>query len=147
MGRTTIFFLAAILIGLEACTGLVLKKDDSDGETAGKVAVRTVMGVYTLGISELFMTTRRREWEFHEVVIHYVGLKRDDVVSDWGPPAATAALDNGGEVIEYHQYGPIVMSTYGNRYGATAVASQSTCTVRYTVDANHVVVRALHIGC
>lgn len=147
MGRTVVLILTAILIGLEACTGLVLKDDDTDTETAEKVGARVVLGVSTFGISEIFMTRRRREWEFHQVVIHYLGLKRDDVVSDWGPPAIPALLNNGGEVIEYHQYGPIVMSTFGNQYGATTVASQRSCTVRYTLNPDHVVVRAMHVGC
>jgi hypothetical protein len=73
-------FLASFLPILAGCQSLVLQPDDSAGVTTGKVVGRTLLGVSTLGLSEIWYARRRalESWLGHHI---------NEVIASWGPPA------------------------------------------------------------
>lgn len=56
--------LALTMIVLTGCSGLLLREDDTAAQATGKVAARTLLGLGSLGISEIeFAAIARRERE------------------------------------------------------------------------------------
>ena len=56
--------IAAVLV--VNCSGLVVKKDDTTGETTAKVTTRVVLGISTLGLSELVMARYAQDYDFQQ---------------------------------------------------------------------------------
>lgn len=52
-----------ILATITGCTSLLVREQDSAGATAGKVAARTILGITTLGISEISLSLDKQELE------------------------------------------------------------------------------------
>lgn len=74
---------AALLLGLvpinTGCAGLVLEPTDTAGVTATKVIFRTLLGVSTLGLSEIWYASRR---ELDSLLGHHI----NEAIAQWGPP-------------------------------------------------------------
>lgn len=54
------------LLFISGCGGLIINKDDDGGTKGAKVATRAVLGVGTLGISELYVAKAKINKEFQE---------------------------------------------------------------------------------
>ena len=60
-----------VALTLTGCAKLVLKEDDSMGEKTGKVVTRILLGVGTLGLSELDIRNARDQVAVHEGLVSY----------------------------------------------------------------------------
>lgn len=57
-------FIVLLSLTLQGCAGLILRDEDQSAVTAGKVATRVILGLATLGISEVFIEAEKdRELE------------------------------------------------------------------------------------
>ena len=61
----------AITMLLSGCSSLVLRDDDTTAQKSGKVATRIVLGIATLGLSELDIKNARKEIEARDDLEKY----------------------------------------------------------------------------
>ncbi len=82
------------VVYLTGCTGLFLRPEDSTFKRSTKVAARVVLGVSTLGISEVIMAGAeedRHSAEFYASLDRSVGgMTYDDFLTSWGPSVSIA---------------------------------------------------------
>jgi len=131
----------ALLMG--GCAGLVLKKDDTLGEKTGKVTGRVVLGFYTLGISEIFMLRHSEEYDFDQNVKSWIGKNPDELIRAWGVPTSTAALSDGGKVIQYLNSGTSFVPGYYNQatgYYQSPIIGSWQCKVVFEADKKDAIV-------
>lgn len=69
--RPLSLLLAPPLLFLAGCAALVVKPDDSYAQVGAKVVTRIVLGVSTLGISEMEIAEAREKWEADQELAEY----------------------------------------------------------------------------
>lgn len=94
------------LMAFSGCSQLVLKDDDEPIHTTAKVTSRVIIGLVTIGLSELLMARETRNYCYTrnlELAIQRRASK-DDFAKTWGSPSARTTLSDGGEVWTYIEY-------------------------------------------
>ena len=94
------------LVGLTGCAGLVIKPEDTWGNTTAKVGARTLLWPLTLGASEGVMSGTKLELGLRAQVGK---ATYDDVIQQLGPPVSVAS-GVGVTVADWqswHSMGPI----------------------------------------
>jgi hypothetical protein len=69
--RPLILVLGLIASTLVGCANLLIEESDPPADKAGKVGARVLLGVTTLGISEVVMADRREAWEREQQLESY----------------------------------------------------------------------------
>jgi hypothetical protein len=130
------FVLAAALLGA-GCQSLILQDEDSDETTAWKVVGRTVLGISTIGISEIWYARKRAldSWLGHHI---------NEAVAQWGPPSQVNEGYNGMRFFTWYstsQYttpgqAQVHCDNAGNCYSTATPATVNTIQHRttFTVD-------------
>ena len=139
MRRETAALLMCVALATPGCQSLTINADDSGGTKFGKVVGRTLLGVSTLGISELYYARKRKldSWLGHHV---------NELIASWGPPSVATEGYGGIRFFTWYRTGryttPGKVQTYCDDYGncSSTVNPPKTHTIQsrvtFTVDSS-----------
>ena len=125
------------LIAITGCQSLTLREDDSGGVIAAKALGRTVLGLSTLGISELYYMKNRR-------LNSWLGAHINQAIAQWGPPSHVGEGYGGMRFFTWYQSSQYVTpgqaqthcDGYGNCRATATPARVNTIQSRVTFTVN-----------
>ena len=124
--------LILIMLTSTGCASLIVRDNDTAGETTGKVVARLLLAIATLGISERQIFDIERKENLEDSMNSWVGASSDDLVGEWGQPTSVNKLTNGGSVLTYNDGGARV---FFHKQGAI-VSVPITCQQDFSTDSS-----------